>query len=168
MVNYLYSSILLQEIPHEISLGFQITGCKIACTDCHSPFVWNPYYGNPLTKEVIDRHLIQAKHSSCILFLGGEDKPDLLELALECRRSYDQKLALYSGRDLSYFFSTDLTDPSPWISTLDYLKVGPYKKELGGLSDPRTNQRLYKIEESVYSVHEYELVDITNLFWKNI
>ena len=33
------------------------------------------------------------------------------------------------------------------ISTLDYIKIGPYKEALGGLKSPDTNQRLYRIAE---------------------
>ena len=34
------------------------------------------------------------------------------------------------------------------MNVLDYIKVGPYKEELGGLDSPNTNQRFYKITTS--------------------
>jgi len=41
---------------------------------------------------------------------------------------YSGKENLSSEIDLNYF---------------DYIKIGPYKEELGGLDKPTTNQRLY-------------------------
>lgn len=44
------------------------------------------------------------------------------------------------------------------------IKLGPYIEELGGLDNPKTNQRLYKIVKDSDSIWTFE--DITNMFWK--
>ena len=32
--------IVFQEIPDEISMAFNISGCPIHCPDCHSKYLW--------------------------------------------------------------------------------------------------------------------------------
>ena len=51
----------------------------------------------------------------------------------------------------------------------DYIKLGHYDEELGGLNKETTNQRLYKITHEVLEdgVKKLEFKDITHLFWKN-
>jgi anaerobic ribonucleoside-triphosphate reductase activating protein len=46
------------------------------------------------------------------------------------------------------------------LELFDYIKLGPYKKELGGLDNPNTNQRFYKIENG-------QLINWTYKFWKH-
>ena len=43
------------------------------------------------------------------------------------------------------------------INVLDYIKVGSYNQNLGGLSSENTNQRFYKKEK-------HELIDISYVF----
>ena len=49
--------------------------------------------------------------------------------------------------------------PNINLDYFDYIKIGAYIKDLGGLKSPTTNQRLYKIEDK-------KLEDITYKFWK--
>ena len=53
------------------------------------------------------------------------------------------------------------------LKNFDYIKLGPYIEELGGLKSPTTNQRLYEYSP-LYS--DYTIGtgwrDITNIFWK--
>jgi anaerobic ribonucleoside-triphosphate reductase activating protein len=46
------------------------------------------------------------------------------------------------------------------LDYFDYIKVGPYKKDLGGLRNPNTNQKLYKKDKN----GRWE--NITYRFWK--
>lgn len=70
---------------------------------------------------------------TCVLFMGGEwhqkELMDYLDITLEA----GLKTALYTG---SEEVSSDL------LGRLNYLKTGPYKKELGGLDSLTTNQIL--------------------------
>lgn len=61
------------------------------------------------------------------------------------------KTCLYSGQDS---LSQELVQLLP---SLDYLKLGAYKHELGGLSSKATNQRFY-------AIHNGKLIDKTYLF----
>ena len=49
------------------------------------------------------------------------------------------------------------------INNFDYIKVGPYIEECGGLDKETTNQILYKVEHN----HMFGcLENITSKFWK--
>lgn len=155
-LKYLYSDIFLKEIPDEISLGFAITGCTIKCPKCHSKHTWDKYKGKTLDKYTVLNRIKSQKGVSCILFFGGEDRKDLINIIQEIKDNYDLKIAMYSGRELNFFLDRDLIN----LFKLDYLKVGPYIEELGALNTPITNQILYKIVKG-------KLENITHKFWRN-
>ena len=160
MLSYLYYQVYTSEVPNELSLGISILGCPIHCPDCHSPHVWDIHsigQGKDLTVEELDSIILKQPWVSCILFYGGEWELDsltalLCHIKLILRGQY--KTALYSGQNLSYFAQ------KPILNYLDYLKVGPYIKELGGLIYPSTNQKLYTLDNG--EIDE----DITHLFWR--
>ena len=58
----------------------------------------------------------------------------LIEL-LVIAKSFDLKTAMYTGLE---HLESEL------LAMLDYYKLGKYDKNLGGLSSPITNQKLYK------------------------
>lgn len=145
-MKYLDFEICLTEIPDEISLGIICLGCNVHCPDCHSKHTWDINSigkGKELKVQNIYDELDKEKHITCILFFGGEwsySFPRILEQIRKDKPS--MKLALYSGNTLDYFKNRlDITNK------LDYLKVGPYNKNFGGLRSPRTNQRLYEVDE---------------------
>ncbi len=45
------------------------------------------------------------------------------------------------------------------ISSFDYIKLGPYVKEKGGLRSKNTNQLFFQIDNGT-------AIDITHVFWK--
>src|SRR5690554_5079077 len=91
---------------------------------------------------------------NCICFMGGDSEPDEVDrLAVHLRRSIKQpiKTAWYSGKQN--------IPKSCNLHNFDYIKLGAYIEELGGLDSPKTNQRLYKITNE-------QMEDITNHFQK--
>ena len=56
-----------------------------------------------------------------------------------------------------------------WFNTIhpliNYVKLGHYDKDLGGLSYPKTNQRLIKVSEAD-STGQFDYRDITPMFWE--
>lgn len=85
--------------------------------------------------------ITRNSYASCILFMGGEWSKFLINFIKYVRGGYpDKKTALYSGQELAFFEGTEYMD------YLDYLKVGPYIEELGGLQSPDTNQRLFRLD----------------------
>lgn len=146
-------AICLEEIPDEISFSLAISNCPCQCRGCHSQYLWEDIGRDAF--EVLNEYL--KKNSdliTCVLFLGGDDdkqKDDLINCLKYIRLNYPKlKTALYSGFNQ---VSKDIID------LLDYVKIGPYIKERGGLNNPDTNQRLYKIEDGY-------LNNITSAFWK--
>lgn len=131
------TSIVFQELPDHISLTFSITGCGHHCKGCHSPHLQDAANGDKLTIEILTYYLDTYKEIiSAVIFFGGCLYPKELIECLELIHSYGIKIALYTG----------FADVSKEIKdNLDYLKVGSYKEELGPLSSPTTNQRLYDL-----------------------
>ena len=163
MLKYLNTQVTFSEVPDEITLCINITGCKIGCKNCHSPYLAEDI-GEPLiykdthnNRTVINcnplSELIEAnKGITCVCLMGGDSNPEYINILGKTIKCYKLKSAWYSGRqELSN--SIDL-------SNFDYIKLGPYKEEFGPLNSKTTNQRFYKVNEK-------ELIDITNLFWKS-
>ena len=142
MLNYYDYDIYLTEIPHEISLGFSITGCPLRCKGCQWEVLWDRDKGEPLTLDVFSGICSKNREASCILFFGGEWDFHLMALLKFAKENHPRfNLALYSGQELSFFEDTE------YMKLLDYLKVGQYVEELGGLQSPSTNQRLFRLED---------------------
>lgn len=163
MIKYLRSDIVMQEIPNEISLAFEITNCPYRCKNCHTPELQKDI-GEELTIEIlkssIENNSIDNKPLiSCVLFLGGDHhKTELIELLKVCKE-YNLKTALYTGNSVLD------KDIAKW---LDYIKLGSYVEELGNLKSEKTNQVLLTIQEWINSQADlpkeyYEIVD--EHFW---
>lgn len=129
-----------------------ISGCPLNCVDCHSKEYKNGDLGTELTCETLSSIIAQYEDIvTCVVFLGGEwDEENLVKLLDRCREN-DLKTCLYTGMELHDFYSDDI------MERLDYMKVGPYKKDLGGLNSRSTNQIMYDFNGRG---------DITEIFWK--
>ena len=144
--------IVFQEIPGEVTLALNLSGCPCHCQGCHSPHLWEDT-GEPLTDELLDV-LIDRYGAliTCVCFMGGDQAPEeVLEWAIKLKKQTGgMKMAWYSGR--THF---------PEKEGFDYVKLGPYMEALGGLKSEKTNQRLYKRVGD-------EWQDITSAFWRHI
>ena len=133
--------IVCQEIPDEISLAVNISGCPNRCPGCHSPWLWEEE-GEFMTDDFLESLIGQYSSAiTCFCFMGGDREPAEIErLSRMIRTWYPEiKTAWYSGREC---LPKDFD-----ISVLDYLKLGPYIEALGGLKSATTNQVLYRISE---------------------
>jgi anaerobic ribonucleoside-triphosphate reductase activating protein len=151
MLKYLDSGVVFREIPDEITLVIRITNCPNNCKGCHSPKLKEDI-GILLTLDVLESLIFENPEVSCICFMGGDADIEylckLIDFLRDEFRGY--KVAWYSGEK----------EIIPALKDkLDYYKVGPYIKKYGGLDNPKTNQRMYKILDE-------ELIDITYKFWK--
>ncbi|PKP53837.1 MAG: anaerobic ribonucleoside-triphosphate reductase activating protein [Bacteroidetes bacterium HGW-Bacteroidetes-1] len=134
-MRFLSEQIVFQEIPKEISLAFEITNCPRRCKGCHTPELQQDI-GRLLTQYRFD--IVCEKYASadgkflfsCVLFLGGEQHPEFISFLKLCK-TYRLKTALYTGASE---ISVDV------LNLLDYVKLGEYVHELGGLNSPTTNQ----------------------------
>ena len=136
MLKYLKLQEVFAEIPGEISLGISISGCQIHCSDCNQRELWEDK-GEPLDVEALCGLLNQHQGITCLCLFGGEHDIDALtELFMYAHKRV--KTAWYCGLDRLP------KDKIGIIDYLDFIKLGHYDMELGGLDSPKTNQRLYK------------------------
>lgn len=152
MLKYLNTQVTFAEVPDEITLCINITGCKNGCKNCHSSYLAQDI-GTELTFNEVRKLIKKNSGISCIALMGGDAEPDKINtLASFIINHYGSiKVAWYSGRQ-------ELNNNID-LCNFDYIKLGPYKEEFGPLNSRTTNQRFYKINGK-------ELVDITNKFWK--
>lgn len=110
-----------------------------------------------------------ARNISCVCFMGGDQSPETVEkMAVRVRSLWPGiKTGWYSGRPApkdvvkeddeegglpkdesptkTLFDSVQAAVPEIDIRNFDFIKLGPYIAELGGLRSPATNQRIYRI-----------------------
>lgn len=161
---YSHYDVTFQEVPGEISLVFDITGCPHHCPDCHSKFLWE-YSGSPAAQDL--PKLIQKYDGliTCVCFMGGDQNIlELMQLAHLCQESH-LKTCIYTGCTQKEF--VDLIPEhnfSANMALFDYIKVGPYIKERGGLACKTTNQVFYKKVSA--SPHNTQYAPANYLFQK--
>lgn len=131
--------IVFQEVPDEVTLALNISGCPNRCPGCHSPHLREDI-GELMTEELIDALLGRYASATCVAFMGGDQ--DLAEVLGWARFIHLRhlKTAWYSGRQQL----PKNIDESDVLDALDYLKLGPYDQSKGGLKSPTTNQRFYR------------------------
>lgn len=168
-LKYANTQVVFTEVPNEISLAINITGCTIHCKGCHSQWLWSNK-GKELTRDELHNLIERNKGITTVLFMGGDNFIEqLTERARSIKYHYPNlKVAWYSGRnELDDSRSSRIKE---LMTYLDYVKVGPYIKKLGGLDSPNTNQRFYKIDRvSAVEGHpelgtKLKLIDQTYLF----
>ena len=159
MVKYYNTMVVFEEIPNEITLAINITNCPCKCKGCHSKFLWEDI-GTDLTADEIDRLIEKNDGITTICFMGGDAEPDMINILAEYVHEVKHlKVGWYSGKD-SYYKNINFT----WF---DYIKLGHYDEELGGLDKRTTNQKLFKLtHEKIDGVEKIDFEDITHLFWK--
>lgn len=153
MLKYLNTQVTFVEVPDEITLCINITGCKNGCKNCHSSYLAQDI-GTELTFNEVRKLIKKNSGISCVALMGGDAEPDKVNvLASFIINHYSSiKVAWYSGRQE---LSKDIE-----LSNFDFIKLGPYKEEFGPLNSRTTNQRLYKVSDG-------ELINITSKFWKH-
>ena len=150
--------IVFQEIPDEVTLAVNLTGCPHHCEGCHSPHLQRDT-GIALDEEALNNLLSQyGQQITCFCFMGGDANPqELSQLATYLRQKTKLKIAWYSG-------NSNLPDI---FTHFDYVKTGPYISQFGGLKSPTTNQRLYRIRHSEAPAAGSVPEDITRRFWRS-
>lgn len=145
-------AIVLQEVPDEITLAFNISGCTHKCPNCHSKNLWE-YEGNYIREDI--KHVLSKykNYISCVCFMGGDQNIKELSELCEIVKKKNLKTCIYSGMNSFYPFNDMINN-----NLLDYLKLGKYDSQKGGLDSPNTNQVMYKI------INKTCLININNKF----
>lgn len=166
MLKYVDTLVSFSEVPDEITLCINISNCPCHCKNCHSPYLAEDI-GEPLiykdthnNRTVINgsplSKLIEAnKGITCVCLMGGDSNPEYINILGKSIKLHHLKSAWYSGRQE---LSKEID-----LKNFDAIKLGPYIEELGPLNSKTTNQRMYKVMKQN---NNYELVDITDRFWK--
>ena len=152
MLKYIATDIVFQELPDEVTLAVNLSGCPCRCPGCHSKHLWGDG-GQPLTEEAVEC-MIERQHGevTCLSLMGGDAQPqEVNRIAAWLRSRYPRlHIAWWSGRTL--------LSPQVSLRNFDYIKLGPYLSHLGPLKNQHTNQRLYRVVQGA-------LHDITSVFW---
>lgn len=152
-MKYTEAKVVFSEIPDEITLAINISGCQVRCPDCHSKYLWEDI-GEELNIDSIRTLIDSNKDVTCVAFMGGDSDSEIRKFLDFIKFIYPKiKTAWYSGK---YDDINEVNDEI--LLYLDYLKVGPYYKELGPLNERTTNQKFYKKFNTKW-------LDITYRFW---
>lgn len=152
MLKYVDAKVVFAEVPDEITLAINISGCPCNCRGCHSSYLAEDI-GEPLDLQHLTNLIDSNKGISCVCIMGGDANPsEVDDIAQDIKEYYPKlKVGWYSGRQE---ISKDIN-----LEFFDFIKLGPYIEELGPLNSKTTNQRFYKVNGK-------ELTDITSKFWK--
>ncbi|MBR3303512.1 MAG: anaerobic ribonucleoside-triphosphate reductase activating protein [Bacteroidales bacterium] len=132
--------IVCQEIPEEVTLAINISGCPNRCKGCHSPWLWKDE-GVPLDENFLS--LLVEKYLSgitCVCFMGGDQAPEVINsLAAFVKEKF-------SGLKTAWYSGLEQIPKSIGILNFNFIKIGPYIEGLGGLRSAQTNQKLYRVD----------------------
>ena len=153
MLKYVDTKVVFQEVPNEITLAINISGCPCNCRGCHSSYLAEDI-GEPLDLQHLTDLIDSNRGITCVCIMGGDANPsEVDDIAQDIKEYYPElKVGWYSGRQE---LSKDIE-----LGNFDYIKLGPYIEEFGPLNSKTTNQRFYKVSNG-------ELVDTTSKFWKH-
>ena len=145
----------MSEIPGETAVYIEFSGCRQNCPGCHSDYLIGDH-GDSLSLEatVYNAYAHTKKYpddNTAIVLMGGTTNNGITEKSLNTlikalAKKTGLPIGLYSGRD---------EDPDKYLETeeLKWVKTGSYKKALGGLEEPTTNQRFYVKEHTIVTDH---------------
>lgn len=153
MLKYLNTQVTFAEVPDEVTLCINITGCKNGCKNCHSPYLAEDI-GDELNLKSLINLLEENNGITCVCLMGGDSEPKEINSCAQAIQKYNPelKVAWYSGKQE---LSKDIE-----LCNFDAIKLGGYNESLGPLNCPTTNQRFYRIIRG-------KMYDYTYLFWKN-
>lgn len=140
-MKYVDTKVVFREVPDEITLAINISGCPVKCPGCHSSYLVQDI-GEILDTATLSNLIDNNPGITCVSFMGGDADPLFVrELALWVKDNRPRlKTSWYSGRDLAHAKKV--------LDALDFVKVGPYVDEYGPLDRETTNQRFYAIEHT--------------------
>ena len=153
-MKYVDTQVVFREVPDELTLAINISGCPVRCPGCHSSYL-TQNIGEILDIASLDKLIDSNPGVSCISFMGGDADPSFVKELAEHVHSRGLKTCWYSGRNLE--------NARPVLEALDFVKVGPYIDEFGPLDYETTNQRFYKVDHRASGL---ELTDWTHKFKK--
>ena len=156
MLKYVDTKVVFQEVPNEITLAINISGCPCNCRGCHSSYLAQDI-GEPLDLQHLTNLIDSNKGITCVCIMGGDANPsEVDDIAQDIKEYYPElKVAWYSGRQE---LSKEIE-----LENFNYIKLGPYIKDKGPLNCRTTNQVMLEIDVIQGKVFKK---DITAKFWR--
>ena len=155
-MKYVDVKVVFRELPNEITLAINLSGCPCKCVGCHSPYLANDV-GTLLTNDELDMLIRKNIGITAVCFMGGDANPlEVEQLARHIQNEWSRLLHVgwYSGRNVL----PDNID----LGVFDYIKIGKYIQERGPLNKSTTNQKMYRVSRDGVNI---SLTDITSHFW---
>lgn len=161
MVKYYNSMVVFEEIPNEITLAINITNCPCKCVGCHSKFLWEDV-GIELTDKELYKLIDKNDGITCVCFMGGDANPkEINDLAGEVIK---KSICSFKPLNVAWYSGKDELSKDIDIKRFNYIKIGHYDENLGGLNKETTNQKFYIVD--VDDDGNFVLKDKTYMFWK--
>lgn len=155
MLKYVSFAISFTEVPDEVCLAVQVSNCGHRCYGCHSPYL-QKNRGEDLERDLFDLLRLYASRVTCVCFMGDGGDPEAMFRCALMVHKYGLKAAVYTGNNEG---NVMMASSYNGCEHFDYVKTGEYDIDLGGLSSPTTNQRMFKWNNDNWE-------DITYKFWK--
>lgn len=158
MIKYCGHYITFQEVPNEVALTLSISNCPHQCPGCHSPWLLADI-GDELTPFELSRLIHQYRDGiTCVCFMGEGDDPRAMANLILTAKVEGLRVCLYSGAE--FMGGVPALNALPRDEWPEYIKIGPYRRELGGLDHETTNQQMFwRAGNNTYQ-------DITAWFWR--
>lgn len=151
-------NIVFQEVPGEVSLALNISNCPNRCKGCHSTYLQEDV-GVELNSErlfcLLERY---GGGITCVCFMGGDAEVSTVNELASFVHSYCEPKG--ANIKVCWYSAFEAFPPLCNIENFNYVKLGPYLQELGGLDKITTNQRFYAVNK------DRSLTDITASFRK--
>lgn len=138
-MKYVDTQVVFREVPDELTLAINISGCPVKCPGCHSSYLTRDI-GEILDTASLDKLIEGNPGITCVSFMGGDADPLYVKELADHVHGRGLKTCWYSGRGLNC--AGDV------LPSLDFIKVGPYIEECGPLDYSTTNQRFYKVDRT--------------------
>lgn len=145
--------ITFNEIPNRVAVFFEIGQCKQNCKNCHSELFMKTRLAKDLwtsLEDMVSYVELQKKHgANAIVIMGGTNNEGVgLHHLVQVIDALSGILpvGLYSGIPDNTFIHRLLKSDK----VLTWLKTGEYIDELGGLTEPKTNQKFYELKDGKY------------------
>lgn len=175
MLKYTDAQVTFAEVPDEISLCINLSGCPCHCKGCHSPHLakdigneleWYGCIGRSNKSKGLSKLIEGNKGITCVCFMGGDNDPRMVnELASRIKTHCNLAPEHWGNLKVAWYSGRQEISKSIDLNNFDYIKVGPYDEEKGPLNSRTTNQRMYKVVHT--SMGTSKLYDITHKFCKH-
>ena len=121
-MKYTETEVVFKEVPDEIALAINISGCPIHCPGCHSKELAEDI-GDILDESTIDKLISKNSEITCIGFMGGGSNPREGVALAKYVRKKGMNIWVYTGYTFEELNKDQLKD-------IDVLVDGEFKDEL--------------------------------------